>query len=98
MEFRFAQGDDIYLSPAHGRDSAYLAVHMYRGMEFRGYFDAMEAILRGHAGRPHWGKLHKLGAAELEPLYPRWQDFQQVRKRLDPRGVFATPYLQQLLG
>jgi FAD-linked oxidoreductase len=98
VEFRCVRGDDIPLSPAHGRDSAYIAVHVYRGMEFQRYFDAMEAILRGHGGRPHWGKLHQLSARDLAPLYPQWQDFQQVRKRLDPRGLLSTPYLARILG
>jgi FAD/FMN-containing dehydrogenase len=98
IECRFVRGDDIYLSPASGRDSAYIAVHMYKGMPYRSYFDAIEAILRSYGGRPHWGKLHSLAARELRALYPRWDDFQAVRRRLDPDRVFLNPYLRSLLG
>ena len=98
LECRFVKGDAIPLSPAYGRESAFVAVHAYRGMEFRGYFDGVEAIFRNHQGRPHWGKLHTATAAELRRLYPRWDEFQAVRARLDPRRVFGSPYLERVLG
>jgi FAD-linked oxidoreductase len=98
IECRFVQADDIYLSPAYGRDSAYIAVHMYKGMAYRAYFDAIEPILRTYGGRPHWGKMHSLTARELQPLYPRWDDFQAVRRRLDPGGLFLNPYLRTIFG
>jgi FAD-linked oxidoreductase len=97
LECRFVRGDDIWLSPAHGRDTAYIAVHMYQGMAYRAYFRAMEAVLRSYGGRPHWGKMHSLGARELAPLYPRWADFQTARRRLDPGGLLLNPYLRTLL-
>jgi FAD-linked oxidoreductase len=98
IEGRFVRADDIYLSPASGRDSAYIAVHMYKGMPYGAYFDALEAILRSYGGRPHWGKMHSLTARELRPLYPRWDDFQAVRRQLDPDGLFLNAYLRALLG
>ena len=58
IEMRVAAGDDALLSPSHERDTAYIAVHQYRGMEWRPYFEAVEAIMREYGGRPHWGKRH----------------------------------------
>jgi FAD-linked oxidoreductase len=98
VECRFVAADDIALSPAYGRESAYLAVHMYRGMPYREYFDAAEEIFLAHEGRPHWGKLHSLQAAQLEPRYPLWRDFMALRARMDPDGIFLNPYLERLLG
>lgn len=98
LELRFVKGDDIPLSPAYGRDTAFVAVHMYRGMEFERYFDGAESIFRNNQGRPHWGKMHGLAAKELSELYPLWDAFHEVRRRLDPRGVFMTPYLERLFG
>jgi FAD-linked oxidoreductase len=97
VELRYVKADDIWLSPCYRRDTAFVAVHMYRGMEFAGYFDAAESIFRGHGGRPHWGKMHGLTARELARLYPRWEAFRSVRRRLDPSGLFLTPYLETLL-
>ncbi len=98
VEVRFVQGDDIWLSPAHGRDSAYLAFHVYKGMEYKPYFAHVERIMRAFGGRPHWGKLHTLRSAELAPLYPHWADFQTLRRQLDPGGTLLSPYLSELLN
>lgn len=98
IECRFVRGDDIWLSPAYQRDSAYVAVHMYRGMEYERYFHAIEDIYQRYQGRPHWGKLHTRTAAQLAALYPRWDDFLRVRAALDPRGMFLNDYLRRLLA
>ncbi|HEX6800292.1 MAG TPA: D-arabinono-1,4-lactone oxidase [Ktedonobacterales bacterium] len=98
VECRFVRGDDIWLSPAYQRDSAYIAVHMYRGMPYRDYFDAIEAIFQRYEGRPHWGKMHTLGPTTLAARYPRWDDFRRVRAELDPRGVFLNDYLSGLFA
>lgn len=98
VEVRAVAADDIPLSPAHGRETGYLAVHVYRGTPFERYFAAVEAIMGDHGGRPHWGKLHFLTAAELAPRYPGWARFQAVRERLDPDRRFANAYLERVLG
>lgn len=98
LECRWVAADDIWMSPAQGRDSAYIAAHMYRGMPYKEYFAALEAILRKHGGRPHWGKLHTLGPAALKDLYPHWEDFHRVRRELDPDGMFMNGYLREMFG
>ncbi len=98
IEMRVAAGDDALLSPSHGRDTAYIAVHQYRGMEWRPYFEAVEAIMREHGGRPHWGKRHFQTAETLAPLYPGWATFQAAREELDPGRVFANEYAARVLG
>ncbi len=98
LECRFVKGDDIWLSPAYGRDSAYIAAHMFKGMPYREYFAALEEIFQRYDGRPHWGKLHTLTAATLAQRYPHWDDFRRVRAALDPDGVFLNDYLRALLA
>ena len=98
IELRFVAGDDALLSPAHGRDSAYLAVHTYRDMPWRDYFTAVEAIADAHGGRPHWGKRHFKTADTLAPLHPGWDRFAAVRRRLDPEGRFRNAHLDRVLG
>ncbi len=98
VECRFVHSDDMWLSPAYQRESAYLAVHMYRGMAYQSYFQQIEAIFRRYQGRPHWGKMHTQNAADLAALYPRWQDFRRIRSRLDPHGLFLNDYLRRLLA
>jgi FAD/FMN-containing dehydrogenase len=98
VECRYVRADDIPLSPAYGRDSAYIAVHMYRGMAYQRYFAAAEAILQAHGGRPHWGKLHTCSSAHLREIYPEWERFQAARRALDPQGVFLNGHLRHLFG
>ncbi|HEX6602021.1 MAG TPA: D-arabinono-1,4-lactone oxidase, partial [Solirubrobacterales bacterium] len=98
IEMRVAAGDDAFLSPSHERDTAYIAVHQYRGMEWRPYFEAVEEIMDDYGGRPHWGKRHFQTAATLAPRYPAWADFQRARDTLDPGRVFSNEYTDRVLG
>ncbi|MER7409296.1 MULTISPECIES: D-arabinono-1,4-lactone oxidase [Streptomyces] len=98
VEVRTAPADDIPLSTASGRESAYVAVHMYRGTPHEGYFSAVERIMTAHEGRPHWGKLHSRDAGHLAEVYPRFGEFTALRDRLDPDRVFGNDYLRRVLG
>jgi len=98
IEMRVTADDDALLSPSHERETAYIAVHQYRGMEWRPYFEAVEEIMDDYGGRPHWGKRHFQTAATLAPRYPRWADFQAARDVLDPDRVFANEYAARVLG
>jgi L-gulonolactone oxidase len=98
LEVRFAAPDDAFLSTAYGRDTCYVAVHQYTGMEFETYFRAVEQIMDSYGGRPHWGKRHYQTAATLRERYPDWDRFQAVRARLDPSGVFANDYTRRVFG
>jgi len=99
VEVRVTRGDDIPLSTASGRDSAYLAVHMYRGTPgWERFFGGVERELSAMEGRPHWGKLHFRTAEDLQPAYPRWHEFLAARDAVDPERVFANAYLRRVLG
>ncbi|WP_183092835.1 D-arabinono-1,4-lactone oxidase [Nocardioides stalactiti] len=98
VEVRVAPADDVALSTAAGRDSLYLAFHVHHATDHGRYFALMEAVMRDHDGRPHWGKLHTRDAADLAELYPRFEDFLALRDRLDPGRVLTNGYLRQVLG
>ena len=98
IEVRLVAEDDALLSPVHGRPSGYVAVHMFKGMPWEPYFRAVEAIMDEYGGRPHWGKRHFQTAETLRPRYPRWDDWQAVRTRLDPDGRFGNTYSERVLG
>lgn len=98
VEIRVAPADDVAMSTSYGRDSFYLAFHTHRGTDHTAYFALMEAIMRDHDGRPHWGKLHRLDAGDLADRYPRFSEFTALRDRLDPDRVLTNPYLDRVLG
>jgi FAD/FMN-containing dehydrogenase len=98
VEVRVAAADDIWLSTACGRESAYVAIHQYAGLPYQDWFDRFESIVAEVAGRPHWGKMHSLDAARLDALYPRFGDFRRVRAGADPERRFTNAYLTRVLG
>ncbi len=98
MEFRFVKGDDAWLSPFYQRDSCSISVHAAHGEAYDYLLSEIGPVFRKHGGRPHWGKLHNFSGAELAALYPRWNDFQAVRRSLDPRGRMLNPHLRALFG
>jgi L-gulonolactone oxidase len=98
VEVRFTAKDDIALSTASGRDSAYIAVHMYKGMAYEPYFRDVADIMSDYEGRPHWGKMHFLADVELSKLYPRWNEFIAAREKIDPHRTFANAYTEQVFG
>jgi FAD-linked oxidoreductase len=98
VEVRVAHEDDIPLSTATARPTAYIAVHVFHKLPFERYFREVEAIMNGVDGRPHWGKMHYQTAETLAPRYPQWDRFIAVRNRLDPDRRFTNAYLERVLG
>ncbi len=98
IECRYVRGDDVWLSMFEARDGFSISIHQFADEDWRPYFGAIEPVFWKFEGRPHWGKLHSLDAPRLAELYPRWGDFQAVRRALDPRRRMANAYLAQILG
>jgi len=98
LEHRFVRKDNILLSPANGRNSAYIACHVYKGMSEKRYFGDLEKLFVEHDGRPHWGKMHTRDAAFFASVYPEFELFNTLRKSNDPNGVFSSPYIERVLG
>ena len=87
---------DIWLSPFYQQDSVSISVHQFYKQDYQVIFDLVEPIFRKYGGRPHWGKLHSLEARQLCELYPKWDEFMQLRKSLDPQDKWLNPYLERL--
>ena len=98
VEVRSLSADDIPLSMASERETGFIAVHLYNRVDPKGFFKRIEHIMDQFNGRPHWGKLHSLESAQLAKLYPRWSEFTEARKALDPDGHFTNSYLERVLG
>ncbi|MDX6739766.1 D-arabinono-1,4-lactone oxidase [Actinocorallia sp. A-T 12471] len=98
IEVRLLPAEDAWLSMAHERHSAFIAIHVYHRNDHRAYFEGVEEILTGFEGRPHWGKMHTRDAAYLQSVYPRFGDFTKLRDELDPDRLFRNAYLNRVLG
>jgi L-gulono-1,4-lactone dehydrogenase len=97
VELRLVAADDALLSPAHGRDCAYVAVHTFEGVPWEMPFREVEALMSRLGGRPHWGKHSFLEADELARRYPAWDAFQAARAELDPDGRFENSWARRVL-
>jgi L-gulono-1,4-lactone dehydrogenase len=98
IEVRVTPRDDVWLSTAYDRDSAYVAIHVFHSAPHEQYFTDVEAVMTSVGGRPHWGKMHTRDADYLTAAYPRMRDFLAVRDVVDPERRFANDYLRQVLG
>ncbi|TJY60818.1 FAD-binding protein [Sinimarinibacterium sp. CAU 1509] len=99
IEVRVVRGDDAWLSPFSGHThSGSIAVHRYFAEDPLPYFSDIEALYQPVEGRPHWGKMHTLGADVLSRRYPNWKQFQSVREALDPQGRMLNAHLKKVFG
>ncbi|WP_206099697.1 D-arabinono-1,4-lactone oxidase [Longirhabdus pacifica] len=96
IECRYVKADDIWLSPSYKRDSAYIAVHMFRGMPYASYFKEIENIFLEYDGRPHWGKMHTLKGKSLQQKYSMLSSFLKMREEMDHDGMFLNTYLEDI--
>lgn len=95
-EIRTIAGDDLWLSPQYGRDTA--AIHFTWRPEEHKVKRALvevEAALSSFKARPHWGKVFLADATTLAPLYPRMRDFLRLVAQQDRRGVFRNSWLEK---
>jgi FAD-linked oxidoreductase len=96
IEYRYVKGDDIWISPFYQQDSASISIHQYHKQDCREIFKIVEPIFWKYQGRPHWGKMHTLTTPALRKLYPRWDDFINIRQELDPTNKWINPHLNAL--
>ncbi|MFM9533411.1 D-arabinono-1,4-lactone oxidase [Lysinibacillus sp. IITD104] len=96
LECRTTAGEAGFLSPTQGRESAFIAFHMYKGMAEEPYFKWVHTLMQKYEGRPHWGKQHHLTAQMVHALYPEVEKFLSIRHQYDPEQVFFTGYLKKL--
>ena len=98
VEYRFVAGDEGMLSPYYRRPSVTISVSGGPGVDYWNYLIDIDAILRQYGARPHWGKLHFNTRDDMPALYPRYEAFQTIRRRLDPEGRFLNDHLRALFG
>jgi alditol oxidase len=95
-EIRTVAADRLWLSTAEGRDS--VAFHFTWVQDQPAVEEVLAELERALAPfdpRPHWGKVFCAGAGELAGRYERHADFVALLERLDPRGAFRNPWLEQ---
>jgi FAD-linked oxidoreductase len=99
LEYRYVGADDDWLSMSYGdHPHATISIHRTASADYRPYFNRIEPIFWKYGGRPHWGKVHNLTHVELTELYPRFKNFMELRRELDPQGRMLNPHLRALFN
>jgi len=95
-EIRAVAADDLWLSPAYGRDS--VAFHFTWISDAARVLPVVAAVERDLApfdARPHWGKVF---TADPAARYPRAAEWASLVRRADPGGRFGNDMLGPLYG
>ena len=93
-EFRTIAADQLWMSPAHKRDS--MAIHFTwkpQWPEVKKILPQIEEKLAPFGARPHWAKLFTMKPAVLQGQYSRLNDYRGLVKRYDPNGRFRNDFL-----
>jgi xylitol oxidase len=96
-EIRTVRGDDLWLSPAYGRDT--VTFHFTWHDDLAGVLPAVEALqerLVPLGARPHWGKVSTTPAEQVAARYERAADFAGLAAALDPGGKFRNAFVDAL--
>ena len=95
---------NAWLSPSNGQDTCYFGFVVYYAddgslsEEGQSFLRAVEQVLAAEQGRPHWGKYFDEDLYDWPALYPRWNDFRDVREALDPHHRFANGFTTALFA
>ncbi|KPC80394.1 MULTISPECIES: D-arabinono-1,4-lactone oxidase [Streptomyces] len=93
-EIRTVAADDLWLSPAQGRDSvAFHFTWVPDTAAVTPVLGAIEEALAPFGARPHWGKVFTTPPGELRELYEHYADFERLTERFDPSGTFRNEFL-----
>jgi xylitol oxidase len=98
-EIRTIAADSLWLSGAYERDT--VGLHFTWVLDPPGVLEALgrvEEVLLPLDARPHWGKVFRVGVEELRPMYPKFEDFLELQRTLDPSGTFTNAFLERCLG
>jgi xylitol oxidase len=101
-EIRTVAADDLWVSPADGRDRLALHFTWTQDAEVPAVLDELERRLAPFDAVPHWGKVFRMSPQRVARLHPRLPEFAALVRQYDPAGKlaneFTTRFVQGPLG
>ena len=97
-EIRTMRADDLWLSPAYGVETVGIHFTWHRDDRIYNVLPAIEEIVMPLGARPHWGKVSRAAPAQVRAAFPRWDDYAELVRVVDPAGKFRSPFVTRLLG
>lgn len=97
QEIRFTKADDFALSPCYKRDTIWLGAYNADNFGWEDLLADFELIAKQYKGRPHWGKeFRSVGHDYLQSVYPRLNEFNELRQKLDPDKKFSNDFINKV--
>lgn len=94
-EIRTMAADDLWLSPAYGRETVGIHFTWVKDMDaVLPVIELLEERLAPYHARPHWGKLF---TRSTPSAYPRLGDFLALMRHHDPDGKFTNAYVERFV-
>ncbi|MGH8958865.1 MAG: D-arabinono-1,4-lactone oxidase [Acidimicrobiia bacterium] len=98
LEIRVVGSEEAWMSPNYQRENLVVSISGEPGKDYWPYLRACDGLFAEFGGRPHWGKIHFMTRERVASLFPRYSDFVEVRRRLDPAGTFLNDHLGALFA
>lgn len=96
LEIRVVAADEAWMSPNYQQDNLVVSISGEPGTHYWPYLRACDSLFAEFRGRPHWGKLHFMTADRIARLFPRYDEFLEMRRRFDPKGTFLNSHTRAL--
>ena len=97
-EIRTIAADTLWMSPCYQQPC--VAIHFTWIKDWpsvKQLLPLIEEQLAPFQARPHWGKLFTLPPAQVQALYERLPDFQDLLRHYDPEGKFRNTFLDSYI-
>ncbi|MFQ5708599.1 MAG: D-arabinono-1,4-lactone oxidase [bacterium] len=97
VTIRFVKASNAFLSMMHGYDTCMVEIILMKGTH--GGFEMMQRYeneLYKFSGRPHWGQLNTLTYDVIKSLYPEFDTWFGVYKKLNQNGTFSSPFTKRV--
>ena len=101
--FRRILPDDTLISMASGESEDWYSISFITYVEPRDNFYALGTFLSNSMfelfqARIHWGKWFPQTAEQINQLYPNLEEFRNVCRQFDPKGVFRNQFVEDKLS
>lgn len=95
-EIRTIDADNFWMSPCYHQPS--VAIHFTLKQDIEGVnalLPRIEEKLSPFNVKPHWGKLFTIAPETLKSRYEKFDDFQELMTRYDPKGKFRNEFWEK---
>lgn len=102
VDIRCAKEEPFYLSGAYGKRVFWVDfISLRYGARFNRlkYHKQLSDLLARFKFKRHWGKMSYLSRDDIAERYgEELEKFVEIRKQMDPEGIFKNHYLDSLIG